>query len=361
MKRLILLFLSTGVVVMAGLLGAGTLRAQDGPVVTPADISTPTPLPPLLPTPTATPPREAPGSYSPSPRSLHLASDTPLTYTVRTGDTLFTVALETGIDLEDVPCAVGPRFTDSQPLVIGDVLAVPPANVLCHAVQPGDTLEMVAATFRVAPEDIRALPWNGLIGLRSDAIVLQPGTHLRIPLPLPKHGMTAAPAGDADFLSIMLNMPVDTSPFAVFAERNQARSVAGGVSGPVPADWPYGSGHFSWPVYGWLSQSYRYDHRAVDLAAPTGTPVTAADRGVILRAGWNDQGYGRFVIIDHKIDYVTLYAHLDRILVEEGDIVGQGQVIGTVGSTGNSTGPHLHFEIRDFGHLINPLELLALQ
>ena len=127
----------------------------------------------------------------------------------------------------------------------------------------------------------------------------------------------------------------------------------------MPADWPYGSGHFTWPVYGWLSQSYRYDHRAIDIAANQGTPVTAADRGVVVRAGWNDQGYGRFVVIDHKIDYVTLYAHLDKLLVSEGDVVGQGQVIATVGSTGNSTGPHLHFEIRDFGSLVNPLELLT--
>ncbi len=360
MKRQLGLLLGIGVV-LAGLLGAGTLRAQDGPIVTPSDISTPTPTPPPLPSPTAAPVAPVPGSYSPSPRSLHLAADTPLTYTVRAGDTLFTVALETGIDLEDVPCAVGARFTMEQPLVIGDVLSVPPANMLCHAVQPGDTLDTVAAAYRVAPEDIRALPWNELIGLRSDGIDLRPGTHLRIPLPLPKNGMAQAPAADADFLAVMLNMPVDTSPFVVFADRSTSRAVAGAASGPVPADWPYGSGHFAWPVYGWLSQSYRYDHRAVDVAAPAGTPITAADRGVVLRAGWNDQGYGRFVIIDHKIDYVTLYAHLDRILVQEGDVVGQGQVIGTVGSTGNSTGPHLHFEIRDFGRLINPLELLALQ
>jgi murein DD-endopeptidase MepM/ murein hydrolase activator NlpD len=80
---------------------------------------------------------------------------------------------------------------------------------------------------------------------------------------------------------------------------------------------------------------------------------------VVIRAGWNDQGYGNFVIIDHNIDYLTLYAHLDQIVVKEKDVVAQGQVIGTVGSTGNSTGPHLHFEIRDFGRRINPLDLLV--
>ena len=84
----------------------------------------------------------------------------------------------------------------------------------------------------------------------------------------------------------------------------------------------------------------------------------AADRGVVVRAGWNNQGYGMFVVIDHNIDYVTLYSHLQDVYVDVGDVVAQGQVIGTVGSTGNSTGPHLHFELRDFGARINPLEAL---
>lgn len=128
--------------------------------------------------------------------------------------------------------------------------------------------------------------------------------------------------------------------------------------GPVPKDWPYGSGNFMWPVYGWMSQGYRNDHRAIDIAAPSGSFVTAADRGVVLRSGWNDQGYGIFVVIDHNIDYITLYAHLTETFVKEGDVVAQGDIIGTIGSTGNSTGPHLHFEIRDFGRRANPLDLL---
>ncbi len=64
------------------------------------------------------------------------------------------------------------------------------------------------------------------------------------------------------------------------------------------------------------------------------------------------------MIVDHNIDYVTVYAHLGEVLVEAGDIVGQGQIIGRVGSTGNSTGPHLHFEIRDFGRHVDPIEKL---
>jgi hypothetical protein len=107
------------------------------------------------------------------------------------------------------------------------------------------------------------------------------------------------------------------------------------------------------------------------VTAPTTAPSTSlrpsARRsprriaGVVIRAGWNNQGYGNFVVIDHNIDYITLYAHLHQIYVEEGQVVAQGDLLGTVGSTGNSTGPHLHFEIRDFGRRTNPLELLTMQ
>ncbi|MCB0158071.1 MAG: M23 family metallopeptidase, partial [Caldilineaceae bacterium] len=67
----------------------------------------------------------------------------------------------------------------------------------------------------------------------------------------------------------------------------------------------------------------------------------------------------QFVIVDHNIDYITLYAHLSEVLVNEGDVVAQGQPIGRVGSSGNSTGPHLHFEVRDFGQRVDPIQLLV--
>jgi murein DD-endopeptidase MepM/ murein hydrolase activator NlpD len=229
-------------------------------------------------------------------------------------------------------------------------------------VQPGDTLSTIAAHYGLAPEQIHSLAWNRLAVQPLAAVQLRPGTHLRIPLtPTPSQRPGDSPAVLAsadDFLTFMLKQPVNTSPLVALAVggTNQAATKE---SGPLPANWPYGSGHFAWPLFGWLTQGYRYDHRAVDIAAPAGTLITAADRGVVIRAGWNNQGYGQFVVIDHNIDYVTLYAHLSEIYVVEGQIVAQGQAIGKVGSTGNSTGPHLHFEIRDFGRLANPLELLG--
>lgn len=376
-------------VLTAGLVGLFAMQsaASQTPVVQPGDVSTPVPtatvtptgvLPALLPTPTAGAPA-AVGMNLPAFPSADLAAGQP--YVVRAGDTLLSVALETGLDLDHVPCAVAPDFRMDQPLVIGDILTAPPANTVCHAVAPGETLATIGARYGVTGEQIYLLAWNKLSGEQSAAeldkefteeltqqlaaVALKPGMHLRVPLPLPASWAAAdRPATrelvDEPFLVRMLSLPVNTSPFTLFAASG-AKPARTAQIGPAPADWPYGSGHFTWPVYGWLSQSYRYDHRAIDVAAQQGTPVTAADRGIVVRAGWNDQGYGRFVIIDHNIDYMTLYAHLDRIFVEEGEVVGQGQVVGTVGSTGNSTGPHLHFEIRDFGRLINPLELLTVQ
>ena len=89
-----------------------------------------------------------------------------------------------------------------------------------------------------------------------------------------------------------------------------------------------------------------------------GTAVVAADSGYVIKTGWSEYGYGKYVVIDHGNGFQTLYAHLSTILVETGQSVGKGERIGSVGSTGRSTGPHLHFEIRYNGTQCNPFEYL---
>jgi hypothetical protein len=261
----------------------------------------------------------------------------PRRYTVQPGDTLLTVAVELGIDLEAMACLISPDFTWEQPLVIGNSLDVPPYPFACHKVAPGETLAEIAGRYHVSPEAILADAWNQLTAEPT------PGANLRVPLVAslePVRAWPLTPGWSSSVTGSGVGGPVSTEAVS------------------VPPDWPYGSGQFAWPVYGWLTQDYHLGHRAIDVAAPLGTPVTAADRGVVVRAGWSDIGYGLFVVIDHNIDYLTLYAHLSEIDVIEGQIVAQGQQIGKVGSTGNSTGPHLHFEIRDFGRLTDPLHLL---
>ncbi len=108
------------------------------------------------------------------------------------------------------------------------------------------------------------------------------------------------------------------------------------------------------PTLGKTTQRYWFCHNGWDIANPEGTPVYAVDDGVVKFAGWSDRGYGNMVVIDHG-SYQTLYAHLrDAPSVSEGQSVVAGQVIGSMGNTGFSTGPHLHFEIRHGSSLIDP-------
>ena len=220
-----------------------------------------------------------------------------------------------------------------------------------------DTIAAQYADRGITADTIRATAWNQLARWPDP---LPGGLHLRIVPSAPPVAVAPSPTPQTGVLTFgqMLQRPVAGTVSTATGGPTSAHAQAN-----VPANWPYGSGHFAWPLYGWITQGYHVGsddlHRGLDIAAREGTLVTAADRGVVIRAGWNDQGYGNLVIIDHNIDYLTLYAHLGQIDVAEGDIVAQGQVIGTVGSTGNSTGPHLHFEIRDFGNLTDPLGLLG--
>ena len=98
-------------------------------------------------------------------------------------------------------------------------------------------------------------------------------------------------------------------------------------------------------------------HAGIDIGASTGTPIYAAAAGTVIYAGWMG-GYGNVVLIDHLNGLVTVYAHQSSIATGDGARVSQGQVIGSVGSTGNSTGPHLHFETRVWGTAVNPMQYL---
>lgn len=123
-----------------------------------------------------------------------------------------------------------------------------------------------------------------------------------------------------------------------------------------------GSGEFAWPAEGGYISSkmgYRWgrQHEGIDIARPSGFNIKATDNGVVVAAGW-DGTYGNRVIVDHKNGYKTTYAHLSSISVSVGDVVPQGSKLGVMGSTGRSTGTHLHFEVEKNGVTINPLTVL---
>ncbi|HEV7180248.1 MAG TPA: M23 family metallopeptidase, partial [Candidatus Baltobacteraceae bacterium] len=145
------------------------------------------------------------------------------------------------------------------------------------------------------------------------------------------------------------------------AEREAARRAAGISGKPLPSEG--GPGSFSWPVsgtitspYGWRSNPFGGSpdfHPGLDIAAPAGTTVTAAASGTVILAQWYG-GYGNFVMIDHGGNISSGYGHLSAIYVSVGQKVQRGQAIGAVGSTGHSTGPHVHFEIRVNGKPVDP-------
>lgn len=125
---------------------------------------------------------------------------------------------------------------------------------------------------------------------------------------------------------------------------------------PVPTG--IGSGQFLRPYSGVITSRFgsRWGsvHKGIDVGGSVGDPVLSADEGKVIFAGWNNGGYGNLVILDHGNGYQTYYAHMNEILVSDGDVIEKGYQLGTVGNTGRSTGPHLHFEVRKDGEPQDP-------
>lgn len=243
-------------------------------------------------------------------------------YEVRSGDNLQKIAAQYGLRPETIQWANEELESNPDLLRVGQRLVIPPVDGVLHAVRPGDTLSSLATKFKAEINDIVAHPMNKLESANTPVTV---GSHLIIP-----HG---------------------TKPYV-------PRQVAI-YQGPIPASATRGTGRFVWPVGGLVTQRYWHGHRAIDVGARSGAPIVAADSGFVVKAshGWNG-GYGRMVMIDHGNGVVSLYAHMNTIYVRRGENIAKGAQLGTVGNTGRSTGPHLHFEIRHNGVARNPFYYL---
>jgi LysM repeat protein len=245
-------------------------------------------------------------------------------YTVQAGDTVLGIAAKYGIQPETVLWANAQIEQNPDRLAIGDRLNVLPLDGVLHVVKPGDTLSSLASKYKIGVDQIVGYADNEL----PDA-------------------MAALKIGS------QLVIPGGTKPFIT------PQVPAGALVAEAPVGATKGSGSFSWPTSGNITQQFWGGHRAIDVGSWVGAPAKAADSGYVVLAGggWNG-GYGNHVIIDHGNGFTTLYAHLNSIFVRPGESVSRGQQIGTVGNTGNSTGPHLHFEIRYQGVPRNPFNWL---
>ncbi len=324
-------------------LNIGVAQAADVEVVTPEEVDTETALEDDLTLPAFDADQvesQLSRHVNPSTQISQRSRVEILRYTVQSGDAVFSIADKYGIKPETLLWGNYEVLNDDPHLLKpGQELNILPVDGTYYQWEEGDNLEAVADEFGVEPLAIAEWPGNGLDPANP---VVEPGTWLVVP------------GGSRPLRQWLVPDPI----------RPQAGVGSaygpGGCSGDYSGGAVVGTGGFIWPTSNhYLSgNDYWSGHLAIDIAAGYGSAIWAADSGVTVFAGWSTVGYGNMVMIDHGNGYLTLYGHLDYVSVGCGQSVYQGQTIGGGGSTGNSTGPHLHFEVRYQGGFINPWYVL---
>lgn len=259
----------------------------------------------------------------------------PAQYTVQKGDSIFEIARKFKLQPESVLWGNYGLLEDNPDLLALDMqLMIPPVDGVLYQWQEGDTLADVAGRFRADPQ----------------AIVNWPGNNLDLVDPRPLTGAwVMIPGGRREYRQWLI-------PTIPRGAAGVSSSLYGGGACSGPFDGALGTGAFIWPTgsHSLSGNDYWDGHLGIDIGVGEGQPVAAADGGVVVFAGWANGGYGNMVMIDHGNGYQTLYAHLSKVTVNCGQSISQGSAIGQAGSTGNSTGPHLHFEVRYQGGFISP-------
>ena len=280
-------------------------------------------------------------------------------YRVRPGDTLEAIAKRFGVSLLDLVSA-NPTLESLDRLVVGSELYIPrKAKGLVVALGEGQTLLDLAERFGLSPVELARA--NGV----KNPLALRPGDRVLIPGLQAKTTYERLLAKqEAERRARLEAERRRQEELRRLAEQRRRQQEAPRRQAQV-RQVCYREGGMRWPLAnfqittscGGRPPSQRF-HTGIDLAAPAGTPIYAAKAGRVEVAGWSSVGYGFHVVLDHGGGLETLYAHMSRIAVRAGQWVEAGQVIGYVGSTGWSTGPHLHFEVRVNGLVKNPLSYL---
>jgi murein DD-endopeptidase MepM/ murein hydrolase activator NlpD len=264
-------------------------------------------------------------SYNPYDNSLGtvISNKPPSTirdYHVAKGDTLGSIAQKFNVSTDTIKWANDMKSDVIKP---GQTLKVPPITGIVHKVVVGDNIYSIAKKYHVDAQNIVNYPFNDFEDLSTFS--LAPGQILYVP-----------------------DGTIEAAPAAIQGFPPSAQVVAG----------VKGSSNFIWPTNGVITQYPIWYHMALDIANNAAPPVLASDTGTVVEAYCMTYDYGCHIVIDHGNGYKTLYGHLSAFAVSAGQVVTQGQRIGTMGSTGRSTGTHLHFEIRQGSTLLNPLNFL---
>ena len=230
---------------------------------------------------------------------------------VSAGESIWSIADGYGLDPDTLRWS-NPSLVHNPDLISpGQKLLILPVPGVYHTVQAGQTIEDLAEAYGVEPEEITGYRLN----------------HLRAPYTLVEGQKLVIPFGRKSTQWARPSLALDYA--------------------------------FAWPAAGALSQRFSSTHGAIDVAVGYDSPVYAARDGRVTRVDWDDSGYwGFWVVLDHGDGLHSYYAHLKGATVAAGQWVERGQEIGRMGSTGNSTGPHVHFEIRQNGVRVDPLTYL---
>lgn len=244
-------------------------------------------------------------------------------YTVTAGDTVSSIADKFGISTNTILWQNDLSSADD--IKVGETLEILPVTGIAHKVEKGDTVESIAKKYGLpSSEAIVEFPFNTFANDETFALAI--GQTIIVPNGVKPNASGYAPA-----------IAVQITPNA----------------GTVVA-----SGQFVWPTQGIITQGFYWYHPGIDIANPAAPNILAADSGTIVAEGWDATGYGNRIVIDHGNGMQTLYAHMSAFYVTLGQTVSRGSPIGRMGSTGHSTGTHLHFEIHQNGVHLNPLNYL---
>jgi len=286
-----------------------------------------------------------------------LASLKPRTYTVRSGETVYMLSRKYNVPIRTIIEA-----NDLKPpylLQKGQVLEIPRAQV--HTVKKGDTLYSIARTYGV---DFTALARQNKI---KEPWTLSVGQHLYLPATLSRNpsaysAQTMPIETTSSETSASMQQTTATNEKPTQQQTTTTQKKTASKATPLPSV-PKRSGKFDWPVKGTVVSNFGVSgngrrNDGINIAAPKGTPIKAAENGVVAYSGNELKGFGNLVLIKHSDGWITAYAHADKISVKKGMTVKKGQTIGEVGNTGNVKTPQLHFEVRKGTKASNPINYL---
>jgi murein DD-endopeptidase MepM/ murein hydrolase activator NlpD len=266
------------------------------------------------------------------------------TYLVKEGDTIGTIAQDFGVNVGTI--LWNNNLAERQYIRPGDSLKIPPVSGILVTVKKGDTIAKLASRYSGDDGEIRE--FNKIAN--EDSLTV--GTEIMVPGGRPQ-------ATQQTIIAIKGNSKTDVGTSKNLNSFGKPDGISANVNTPKPGDEDASnvpSSKLAWPTSGHvITQYYGWQHTGVDIDGDFTSPLYAANDGVVTTAGWNTGGYGLQVMIKHANGVVTRYAHSSKLFVKVGDEVKKGQVIAMMGSTGHSTGSHLHFEVYVNGKRGNPL------